>query len=953
MAEYRKKLIEVALPLEAINKESSREKSIRHGHPSTLHLWWARRPLAACRAVLFASLVDDPSSRPEEFPTEEAQDRERQRLFRIIEELVKWENSNNETVLEAARTEIRKATGGNPPPVLDPFCGGGSIPLEAQRLGLEAHASDLNPVAVLITKALIEIPPKFAGMPPVNPEDQAKLGSGVAWKGAAGLAADVRYYGKWMRDKAEKQIGHLYPKLKLPPDQGGGEATAIAWLWARTVRCPNPACDAQMPLVRSYWISTARKVWLEPLVDQATRAITFSVKSGAPHADLARRLAIGTGLSNDQGAKTKATFKCPVCQSGVAKGEYIDQEADAGRMGIAPLVAVAEAGRDRRFVQIDNQQLRAVAAATEMLANPLIAEKLPTQPARGTFASNAQGRMYGFKTMADYFTDRQAIALIVFGDLVSEAREQIYNTAVATGLVNDNGRDGDGREASAYADAVATYLACGVSRGADFWSSLATWTPSGEFIGHTFTRQAIPMVWDFAEGNPFSGASGNWMGAIDWIARVIDELPTNRVGRVRQLDATAAVNGIANPIICTDPPYYGNIGYADLADFFFVWLRRALKAVYPDLFETLLTPKEHELIASPYRFEGSKERAREFFEEGLAKAFDHMRKYQHGDYPLTIYYAVKQEESGPEARGLGANVGFASTGWETMLSALLHSGFGVNGTWPIRTERGARTVGIGTNALASSTLLACRPRAVDAPVATRTEFVRALRRELPAALKKLQHGNIAPVDLAQAAIGPGMAIYSRYSQVIEPSGGQLTVRAALGLINQALDEVLVEQEGEYDADTRWAVAWFEEFGMSEGPFGTAETLSKAKNSSVGGLVEAGILNSGAGKVRLLTRDELPRNWNPMTDKRRTVWEVTQYLIRALETEGERGAAEIASKVGADGEVARDLAYRLYNTCERKGWAQEALAYNSVVVAWPEIARLAAEVGAAPRQGQLM
>jgi putative DNA methylase len=906
-----RKLIEVALPLEAINKAAAQEKSIRHGHPSTLHLWWSRKPLAACRAVLFAQLVDDPSAHPDEFPTEDAQAAERQRLFGIIERLVPWENSNDPQVLEEARREIRRSCGDNPPPILDPFCGGGSIPLEAQRLGLEAHASDLNPVAVLITKALIEIPPRFAGMAPVHPRT-GSLGN-ETWVGAQGLAADIRWYGQWMRDRAWERIGHLYPKVKLPADQGGGEATVIAWIWARTVKCPNPACGATMPLVSSFWLSKkkGRKTWIEPRVDQAARTVTFEVVTGEGEPPPPPKLGRG------------AKFRCLVCDTAVPD-QHITDEGQAGCLGATLMAVVAEGSRARTYLEATPHQVSASVVARPD-SRPTGA--VPDDP------RNVWCKIYGFEEYSDLFTDRQLVALTTFSDLVAEAREQVRADAAAAGLPDPQ----------AYADAVATYLAFAVDKGADYWSNICSWNITRDNIRNTFGRQAIPMMWGFAEGNPFSDSTGNWMACIDWVRKAVEHTPAAEGSSCRQLDATA-ISGRA--VVATDPPYYDNIGYADLSDFFYVWLRRTLGDVYPDLFSTLLTPKAQELIASPYRH-GGKPEAKKHFETGLGHVFERMREVQDPAFPLTLFYAFKQAESNGDGGGL------ASTGWDTMLEGLLAAGFAVTATWPMRTERAGRSVGIGTNALASSIVLACRPRPADAPISTRKDFLAALRTELPGALRHLQQGSIAPVDLAQASIGPGMAVFSRYAKVLEPDGSRMPVRTALALINQVLDEILAEQEADFDADTRWAVAWFAQHGTSEGPFGDAENLSKAKNTSVEGMVRSGILASRAGKVRLLGRDEMATGWDPATDDRLTVWEVTQHLIRTLGEGGEQAAADLLRRVGAGfGETARELAYRLYVTCDRKGWAQEAQAYNGLVVAWPELARLAAATPEPAQEGML-
>jgi putative DNA methylase len=912
-----KRLIEVALPLEAINRESAREKSIRHGHPSTLHLWWARRPLAACRAVLFASIVDDPSSRPEDFPTEEAQNAERERLFRILEELVKWENTGNKQVLEAAREEIRKAAGGDPPPVLDPFCGGGSIPLEAQRLGLAAYGSDLNPVAVLITKALIEIPPRFADRPPINPEARGRLGSEEGWKGAQGLAEDVRFYGAWMRNRAWERIGHLYPKVRLPLANGGGEATVIAWLWARTVTCPNPACGAQMPLLRSFWLSTKprRSAWVQPVVDPQAKSVRFEVRTGdgAP----------------PEGTVDRRGARCIVCDAAVPF-DHVRTEGQAGRMRVQPLAIVAESNRARIYISSVDEHVD-VARAAKPPWRP--DASLPHNP-RDFKTPN-----YGFTTFGDLFTARQLVALTTFSDLVAEARERTLQDAIDAGLPGDGLRlEKGGVGATAYADAVAIYLALAVDKMADRNTSLCTWESRMDRIRNTFVRQALPMVWDFAETNPFGRAGGDAQGTVESLCEVLDALNSPAVGVCMQLDAASALDGVDSPMVATDPPYYDNIGYADLSDFFYVWLRRALGEIFPALFSTLLTPKEQELVASPYRFEGSRERADRFFEFGLRTSFERMHEKHDSRFPLTLFYAFKQTEK--VTRGGDLSELLVATGWETMLKGLLDSGFSITGTWPMRTEL-VSGIKEYVGALASSVLLVCRPRAANAPIATRSELTRALRAELPDALRKLQLGSIAPVDLAQAAIGPGMAVFSRYSKVIEADGGPMRVGTALGIINQVLAEVLTEQEEEYDPPTRWAVAWFEQYGMEEGRHDDAQILSRAKNTAIETMTADGFLRAKGSKVALVPRGQLRAAWDPATDTQLTVWEVTQYLIRALEEGGERAAAGLLRRVGALGEIARDLAYRLYAICERKKWSQDALAYNALVVAWPEIVRLAA------------
>ena len=953
----RKKLIEVALPLDAINAAAAREKSIRHGHPSTLHLWWARRPLAAARAVIFAQMVDDPSSRPELFKTAKEQDRERERLFRLIEELVKWENTTNETVLNAARDEIREswrrtcADNADHPRVADlfdperlpafhdPFAGGGALPLEAQRLGLEAHASDLNPVAVLINKAMIEIPPKFGGRPPVNPEARSVRGLvAEEWAGARGLAEDVRHYGQGMRDTAEKRIGHLYPKIEITAEMvreradlrpyEGRKLTVIAWLWARTVKSPNPAfADVDVPLVATFMLSTkkGKEAYVQPVIEDC--GYRFTVRAGLP-ADAAS-IRAGTGVGKRQ------AFRCLMSDVPVTYG-YIRSEGQAARMG-ARLMAIVAAGDRGRVYLTPTAEHETIAGEARPDWKP--ASALPNNP-RDFKTPN-----YGLTTFGDLFTDRQLVALTTFSDLVGEAMDRVQGDAAAAGLPDDGRplRDG-GTGATAYAEAVAVYLGMAVSRGADAWSTIVSWRNAVEATRGTFARQALPMVWDYAEANPFSESCGNWLGAcLSWICEAMARLPPRKSeARVIQEDARSRSLSFA-AIVSTDPPYYDNIGYADLSDFFYVWLRRSLRPVLTDLFATMAVPKAHELVATPYRH-GTKEQAKEFFMNGMTQAMKRLAEHAHPGLPATIYYAFKQSET-RDKRGI------FSTGWATFLDAVIHAGFGISGTWPMRTERSGRMIGVGANALASSVVLVCRRRPADAPIATRRDFIASLKMELPAALSHLQRGNIAPVDLAQAAIGPGMAVYTRYAKVLDATGNRVSVGDALALINETLDEILAEQEGDFDADSRWALAWFEQYGFDSGDYGIAETLSTAKNTSVAGMVEAGILHSRGGKVRLLRPKELPADWDPARDDRLTTWEIVHHLIRVLEQSGEGSAAQLVRKLGGWAEIARELCYRLYTVCERKKRAADALAYNGLVQSWPEISRLA-RMEARPEQAEL-
>jgi putative DNA methylase len=935
---YRKKLIEVALPLEAINREAAREKSIRHGHPSTLHLWWARRPLAACRAVLFASLVDDPSSHPEKFPDEVSQNAERQRLFRIIEELVKWENVTNERVLGAARAEIVRCCEGRLPPVYDPFAGGGSIPLEAQRLGLEAHASDLNPVPVLINKALIELPPKFAGRPPVNPESRESLAQSRSWNGAEGLAEDIRYYGQWMRTEAEKRIGKFYPAASVVREAIGSyrhattaeienqetkieNLTVIAWLWARTIASPNPAAKgAHVPLVRSFWLSTkpGKKAWVEPVVDAATMTYRFEVRTG-------------DGKPREGTVKRGADV-CLLTGTPMSR-EHIRSEGVAGRMGMRLMAIVAEGARGRIYLPPSEEH--------EALARTAVPpDDVPDTDIKGDLRYLTPVS-YGMTKHRHLFTDRQLVALTTFCDLVGEAWANV--------ILDAAGAERSPAEAEDYANAVATYLAFAVDRVADRLSTIATWdsSPTKLQLRNTFARQALQMTWDFGEGNPFADSSGTLAPSIDFTAKVAAALPANVIGYVHQLNAEEVSIG-PSYVFSTDPPYYDNVPYADLSDFFYVWLRRSLGSIYPDLLGTVLVPKAEELVADPFRH-GGKDAARRFFEEGMGRVFTRILAASDPRFPTTIYYAFKQEEAGEEdpnegEEESGNGTGRSSTGWETFLQGLVDAGWQIDGTWPMRTELGNRMRGLLSNALASSIVLVCRARSKDAATATRREFVSAMKRELPGALRALQSGNIAPVDLAQAAIGPGMAVYSRYARVLEADGTAMNVRTALSLINQLLDEVLAEGEGDFEPDTRWALAWFEQHGFDEGAFGSAETLATAKNTSINGLVSAGFLHAKAGKVRLLHPGELPADWSPVTDGRLTVWEMTHHLVRLYHTRaaGDPATAALLRQLGSRADAARDLAYRLFALAERRKRSADAQGYNALVLGWPELARLAQE-----------
>jgi putative DNA methylase len=998
-----KKLIEVALPLEAINKASAHEKMPGIGpHPRGLHLWWARRPLATARAVIFAQMVDDasayldvlrgdpklrrkaetalkgrlklwegaralaekakgsglPVAEPGPAPTldDMMADLERQRLFRIIEDLVLWENTTDETVLQAARDEIwqswRRTCAENSdhprakdlfdrnrlPDFNDPFAGGGALPLEAQRLGLESYASDLNPVAVLINKAMIEIPPKFAGTPPANPEYR-KERSLIAreWKGAQGLAEDVRYYGQWIRDEAEKRIGHFYPKIavtaetaKARPDLKkyvGQKLTVIAWIWVRTVKSPNPAfAHVEVPLASTFMLANkvGKEAYVQPVIEKG--GYQFSVRKGKPKNSEAAKN--GTKLSRG------ANFQC--LMSGVPiSGDYIKAEGKAGRMGARLMAIVAEGDRERVYLAPTPEHEAAARKATP--------EWKPDLTISGT-TQYLGVKPYGMSHFSQLFTDRQLVALTTLSDLVGEARERIMHDSLLAGMDDDLTplRD-NGMGAAAYAEAVEVYLAFALDRCCDFGNSCTRWVPGNQKVMNLFGKQAIGMTWDFAEAAILESTVGGFVPAARFIGECINKLPEHGEGFAAQQDAMTSI-GAGGRLVSTDPPYFDNVPYADLSDFFYVWLRRSLRSVFPDLFATVAVPKAQELVAFAYRHDEGKVGAEAFFLSGMTQAMQRIADQAHPAFPVTIYYAFKQSESDGDA-------GTASTGWETFLDAVIRAGFAITGTWPMRSEQEFRMRGMDSNALASSIVLVCRKRAMDAPSATRREFVTALKMELPVALAHLQHGNTAPVDLAQAAIGPGMAAYTRYAKVLDAQGSALTVREALALINQTLDEALAEQEGDFDAESRWAVAWFSDHGFAEGPFGDAHTYFVRFNTAENALKQARIIESGRGVVRLFRPDELSADWDPAENSRLTAWEIVHHLIRVLASGGEDAAAELVTTLGVKSEIARELAYRLYTLCERKKRPAEALAYNGLVQSWPEIARLVSE-GRKPRVEQV-
>ena len=960
-----KKLIEVALPLDDINAAAAREKSIRHGHPSTLHLWWARRPLAAARAVIFAQMVNDPGYQQGEgfkygVNKQEAA-KKREKLFNILRELVKWENTNNETVLNEARAAIKEswreicalnkdhpqaAELFNPeklPGFHDPFAGGGALPLEAQRLGLESYASDLNPVAVTINKAMIEIPPKFAGRAPIGPElasdkvskKKATKDAFEDWSGARGLAEDVRRYGAWMRDEAQQRIGHLYPKIAITaemvaerPDLQpylGEELTVIAWLWARTVKSPNPAFShVDVPLASTFIISSkaGKEAYVEPVVEGESHR--FTIKVGIPPAGAKEGTKIGRG----------GNFQCLISGSPIPV-KLIREQGLRGTFKQKLMAVVAE-GKSGRVYLSPTQAMENVANSAE-----------PTWKPETPINHNPRDirtQLYGLNKYSDLFTPRQLVALTTFSELVGEAIARCREDALSAGMADDGvGLDAGGTGATAYAQAVGVYLSFLIGQVANHGSTICGWNHPNTQMRSVFSRQAIPMTWDYAEANVFSYSSGSFNNLFERQIKGFEALDNIVPGFSVQVDAQTQTIS-RNKVISSDPPYYDNIGYADLSDFFYVWLRKTLRPIFPTLYATMAVPKAEELVATPYRH-GSKEGAEAFFLDGMGKAIHQLAEQAHPAFPVTIYYAFKQSETKGD--------GTSSAGWETFLQAVIDAGFSISGTWPVRTEKEGRAIGNGTNALASSVVLVCNKRKASADTISRRQFIRELNAVLPEALADMTqgtidaHGNnqsaVAPVDLSQAIIGPGMGIFSKYAAVLEADGSTMSVKTALQLINRFL------AEDDFDQDTQFCLKWFEQLGWSTGKFGEADVLARAKGTSVAGLQEAGVVEAGQGDIRLLKWAELPADWAPEQDNRTPVWEGLHHLIRVLNNQSATAAGTLLGRMPDKIDAIRSLAYRLYTLCERKGWASDARAYNELVTSWDAMQTAMAESGKAGEQ----
>jgi putative DNA methylase len=793
---------------------------------------------------------------------------------------------------------------------MDPFAGGGSIPLEAQRLGLVAYASDLNPVAVLINKAILELPPLWCNRPPVSMDPGGVKAR--SWIGSDGLAEDVRKYSGWVRDRAQKILGDFYPKADLAD---GSKAAVVAWIWARNVRCPNPACGIDAPLAHSWWL--AKKPGKEAYV-------VASVADGRVHFSISHDMARSPS-KDDHGTMRRGGAVCVGCGGSISLS-YIRVEGEARRLGVQ-LVAIVAKGTGRRIYLAASEEHVACSRMDAPIEAP--AEQLIHDP-RNVWCVN-----YGLKSIADLFTNRQLVMLTTYCELIRQAREKIHMDAAAAGLSSESGLVGEASEARAYSDTVSVYLGLALSRVSSTNSGLCRWNPhpSKESVSDAFARQAIPMVWDFAEGNPFMPGPSDYRQSAEWIARALDALVVGKPGAASQADAAKVAKPLGT-VLSTDPPYYDNVGYAVLSDFFYVWLRRVVGDLYPEMFQTSMTPKADELIADSSRHGGKAEAAR-FFRKKYEEVFTWLRNGAPDDLPVTIYYAYKQSES--------AGLGQVSTGWEVFLDAMLRTGWSIKATWPIRTERTGRMRDIGANALASSIILACRPRPETAARTDRRGFLRELRSELPPALVSLQQSNIPPVDLAQAAMGPGIAVFSKYAQVAEVDGSPMSVRTALSLINQVLGEVLAEHEGELDEDSRFALKWFAEHGWSDGAFGDAESMTKAFNTSIPRLERVGIFRARAGRARLILPSEISKKTGHSGDSTTVLWRILMDLVERVENEGLESGSELilaVMKAVPNIDAIRDMAYVLFSICERRRWSKDGVVFNHLVTSWPDLRKMA-------------
>ncbi|MDR1013036.1 MAG: DUF1156 domain-containing protein [Lactobacillales bacterium] len=928
----KKKLIEVGLPLEAINLACAREKSIHHNHPSSLHLWWARRPLAAARAVIFASLIDDPSSHPEIFPLEEQQNAERDRLFDIIKSLVKYENIHNITLLNSAITEISNSLNGHFPKLLDPFCGGGSIPLEGKKLGLEVFASDLNPVSVIINFAMLDFPHRFANAIPVNPDyssptiNQKFVTSSKPLPVKNALSLDLEFYANSIYDKLHNEIGHLYPPLNPETlefsNRRDSTTNIIAWIWFRAVKCPNPVCNCQTPLAHSFNLCTVagKEKHLVPIISDTT--ISFKIAKG----------------KTDNYTVNKHGAKCIKCNA-IIPLKYIQEEGVAGKLTELPGAIVADISKTKEYYIFDDLHFNA-----SLVPRP---EHVPE-----TLIPNTNHKIctkiYGFSKFSDHFTNRQLTLLSAFSTLISDIGKQIqYDAEIKWNNYDDTDITEGGTGSKAYSQAIQIYLSLILDKTADYNSSFSTWNAPRQGMRNIFGRQSLPMVWDFAEVNPFSNQTGSIKNMIQWVVKTLETLDRSPISVKPTINLRDAKqdSGLRNMLISTDPPYYDNIIYSDISDFFYVWLRLTLHDIIPNLFQTVLTPKRDEIVANKFRHDNNPVKAKLFFEKSLYEAFVNLYNCSSDEYPVTIYYAFKQREfkeiNHSESNISTRKIETTSSGWETMLSALIKAGFSITGTWPIKTEFVGRNVGNNTNSLSTSIVLVCRKRPqAENKISTR-DFIKELSREISVPLKYLQNCKLSPVDLAQAAIGPGMAIFTKYSKIIESDNSELTVRKALSEINNALDRFLSESTVGLDLESSFCIELYSQYSYNSVLAGEADILLKAKNVTLQSLLNLKVIKSKDGKISLNERDELdvtsPQHMH-------CIWLNTQLLVKLFIKGGIDDSANFLNVIPPNlREKSLSVAYKLFSISENHKWIHEAKAYNSFVTDWDQIKNRAIEL----------
>ena len=901
--QYKKKLIEVAMPLNSINKACDYEKKPGIGpHPRGIHHWWARRPHTAARAFLFAQLIDDPISRPEDFKTEEDQKQERKRLMSIIEKLSEWKSNNNDKFFFEIRSELKKSIGNDFPIILDPFSGGCTIPLEGKRMGLEVHGSDLSAVSTILGKSMIEINELFQNMPPLNPNGNLKN----HYRGFEGLAEDFKYYGFEVIKNCKQKLKSNYETENIK-DNRYKNSDIVAWIWTNTVASPDPSLNGlHVPLVKSFDLVTSRgnRVWIKPLV-QGDR-YSFRVLSELD----------GCKYEKIEGTIGRHGGRCIVSGSAITL-DYIRNEGKKGLLS-QKLMAVCVKGKGRKNYfspPLNYEKNIFLNSKIEYINCPI--EHWP---------GSTNCVVYGRTKFQDLFSSRQLNSLIQFSLEIKKIEKQIFNEIKnKLELYTKEKKINLDLVSKEYLKLIMTFLAFTLSRALDFNNMHCRWSASNEKIMQLFARGAIPMCWDFGEANLFEDVVGGFPKIIDYQAKCIETLFVNNgKGRIIQSDAREAVIP-KNSILNTDPPYYDNIPYSNLADFFHVWLKKTIGHLYPDELSTLSSPKETELVANQFRF-GGKELADKTFLDGMTFVINRYTNFCNKDYPLVIYYAFKQSEI--------ENHGIFSPGWDSFLTALISTGLQVVQTWPARTESSTRIRALGYNALATSVIVVCRKRDNVTKTISKHEFIRQLKTELPRAISDLKAANISPADIPQSSIGPGIGIFSRYQAVLENDDSHMSVKTALQLINRELGD----EEGEYDSETSFAITWFEQNGFNVGDFGSANNIANAKGISVNTLVHSGVAQSSGGKFSLLDRESLEDDWDPTTDKNLTIWECCQYLIKTMENKGEFETAKLIKQMGSRrADSAKELAYTLYDIAANKRKdANEATAYNGLIAVWSEL-----------------